>query len=83
MKVRELIDALSRFDAEWEVITEGCDCYGDVGGVEESATQLDMGVGRPPGQRFVEVPAVALYRSSGGVDENERRRGEKRGDRPR
>lgn len=32
MKVKELIELLNQFDPEVEVITEGCDCYGDVGG---------------------------------------------------
>jgi hypothetical protein len=34
MKVGELIDLLSEFDRDLEVITEGCDCMGIPNGVE-------------------------------------------------
>lgn len=35
MKVKELIFELQKHDPEAEVLTEGCDCLGDVGEVEE------------------------------------------------
>jgi len=35
MKVRELIEKLSHFDPDAEVLTEGCDCYGDTADVVE------------------------------------------------
>lgn len=30
MKVKELIEELNKFPDEYEVITEGCDCFGEV-----------------------------------------------------
>jgi hypothetical protein len=35
MTVKELIQELSKCNQDAEVETEGCDCYGDVGSVEE------------------------------------------------
>lgn len=35
MKVKDLIVELQKQDPEAEVLTEGCDCIGDVGSVEE------------------------------------------------
>lgn len=37
MTVRELIEALRSADQDAEVVTEGCDCLGDVGAVEPMA----------------------------------------------
>jgi hypothetical protein len=34
MRVKELIAELQKFDGDLEVITEGCDCDGDVGSVQ-------------------------------------------------
>lgn len=35
MKIKQLIDELKKYNENSEVITEGCDCNGDVGSVEE------------------------------------------------
>lgn len=35
MKVKELIEELKKFDGEKSVLTEGCDCDGIAGKVEE------------------------------------------------
>lgn len=35
MTVAELIEELRKWPADAEVVTEGCDCYGDVGSVAE------------------------------------------------
>jgi hypothetical protein len=34
LTVKELLEALAKFDPELEIWTEGCDCYGDVGSVD-------------------------------------------------
>lgn len=33
MKVGEVVAALQRFDQNLDMMTEGCDCFGDVGSV--------------------------------------------------
>lgn len=35
MKVKELIEELKKFPDDYEVITEGCDCFGEVDKLEE------------------------------------------------
>ena len=45
MTVKELIEKLKTFDPEYEVRTEGCDCYGDVGYVVE----IEYGGGKVAG----------------------------------
>jgi len=46
MKVSELIAALSQFDGDLLVITEGCDCYGKAGLV--TAFDGNVLIERPP-----------------------------------
>lgn len=43
MKVSELIAKLKEYPGHWEVLTEGCDCWGDVGGVLTRKDQIEKG----------------------------------------
>ncbi len=41
MKNKELIELLSKFDLDLNVLSEGCDCYGDTEDVEFEAKGKD------------------------------------------
>lgn len=53
MNVGELTEQLKRFDPSAEVITEGCDCWGDVARVDHPDED----------HQYADPDAVYLYRS--------------------
>lgn len=63
MTVAELIEELSKHDASFEVMTEGCDCWGDSEAVEVvSRVQAEARFSEPTGDRM-----VVICRSGGDV----------------
>ena len=49
MKVKELIKILKKCNPEYEVRTEGCDCYGDVEFVNDKYLENEVFLGRKDG----------------------------------
>lgn len=49
MKVKELIEALKNCNQDAEVVTEGCDCYGDVAIVSKDHLKDVVFLGRSGG----------------------------------
>jgi len=51
MNVKDLMEALAKFDPDLEIETEGCDCWGDVAGVAQ--------------QELRDGPELLIFRSDG------------------